>query len=240
MPNIYNPFRNVNSMIPTTRTGAIRSLKPTIKVSYFEDHEIEAIFEAINKRITTEKGNRSLFAMRYRLLLKTLLRTGARIEEVVRYERKEYVDTQGKVHKYQFFPGIVVKDIDTTLNTISILTLKKSGGKPHRILPLHPDLKDEFLGYSHEMRNRLPFGPKDPLFPMSRVAVDHFMTRLERDLGFRVNAHKFRHTFAVRALLDGVPVNVLQKWLAHSSLIVTSVYADVVGMDTSSFMNQMH
>lgn len=227
-------------MLPTTRSGALRSIKPTIKVSYFEDHEVEEMFAAINRQIVTQKGNRSQVALRYRLLFRTLLRTGARIEEVVRYERKEYVDSKGKIHKYQFYPGIVVKDIDTTLNTISILTLKKSSGKPHRILPLHPDLKDEFLSYSHEMRNRLPLSPKDPLFPMSRVAVDHFMTRLEKELGFKINAHKFRHTFAVRALLDGVPVNVLQKWLAHSSLIVTSVYADVVGMDTSGFMNQMH
>ena len=47
---------------------------------------------------------------------------------------------------------------------------------------------------------------------------------------------QFEHIFAIKAFLDGVPINVLQKWLAHSSLAMTTVYADVLGMDTSDFM----
>ena len=47
------------------------------------------------------------------------------------------------------------------------------------------------------------------------------------------------HTFAVKAVLSGIPLNVLQKWLSHSSIFVTSIYTDITGMDTSQFMNQM-
>ncbi|MCL5439951.1 MAG: tyrosine-type recombinase/integrase [Candidatus Thermoplasmatota archaeon] len=80
----------------------------------------------------------------------------------------------------------------------------------------------------------------DRIFPMGRITVDKYLTKIENATGIKINAHKFRHTFAVRSLLDGVPINVVQKWLAHSSLIVTSVYADVLSMDTSMFMKQVH
>ncbi len=78
-----------------------------------------------------------------------------------------------------------------------------------------------------------------PLFPIRRQSVDEYLDKIERSVGIKVNAHKFRHTFAVKALLDGVPINVLQRWLAHSSLAMTTVYADVLGMDTSDFMRNI-
>jgi site-specific recombinase XerD len=58
-------------------------------------------------------------------------------------------------------------------------------------------------------------------------------------LGFKIHAHKFRHTFAVKAILSGVPINILQKWLSHSSIFITSIYTDVTGMDTSQFMSKI-
>ncbi len=62
---------------------------------------------------------------------------------------------------------------------------------------------------------------------------------MQRDLGFRIHAHKFRHTFAVKAIMDGVPLNVVQKWLGHSSVFTTSVYTDITGMDTKEWMNRI-
>ena len=79
----------------------------------------------------------------------------------------------------------------------------------------------------------------DSIFPVTRVTVDNYLSRIGKETGIKTNAHKFRHTFAVKALMDGVPINVVQKWLAHSSLLVTSVYADVLSMDTSAFMKQV-
>ena len=81
---------------------------------------------------------------------------------------------------------------------------------------------------------------ENPLFQVRRQSVDEYLDKIEKYVGVKVNAHKFRHTFAVvKALLDGVPINVIQKWLAHSSLAMTSVYADVLGMDTSDFMRNI-
>jgi site-specific recombinase XerD len=74
---------------------------------------------------------------------------------------------------------------------------------------------------------------------MTRQSVDLFFKKMQKDLGFKIHAHKFRHTFAVKAILSGVPINILQKWLSHSSIFITSIYTDITGMDTSQFMNKI-
>jgi integrase/recombinase XerD len=38
-----------------------------------------------------------------------------------------------------------------------------------------------------------------------------------------------RHGFAVAALQSGVPINFVRKWLGHSRLSTTEIYADAIG-----------
>ena len=51
--------------------------------------------------------------------------------------------------------------------------------------------------------------------------------------------YKFRHTFAVRVIIDNVTLNVVQQWLGHSSVFTTSIYTQITGMDTSEFMERV-
>jgi integrase/recombinase XerD len=77
---------------------------------------------------------------------------------------------------------------------------------------------------------------EDPLFPMRRQVVDVYFKKMQERLGFKIHAHKFRHTFAVKAIMDNVPLNILQQWLGHSSVFTTSIYTQITGMETSEFM----
>jgi len=38
-----------------------------------------------------------------------------------------------------------------------------------------------------------------------------------------------RHAFAVEAVLNGVPLNILQRWMGHARLETTAIYANVLG-----------
>ena len=40
-----------------------------------------------------------------------------------------------------------------------------------------------------------------------------------------------RHGFGVAVLQSGVPINLLKKWLGHSRLSTTEIYADAVGAE---------
>ena len=79
----------------------------------------------------------------------------------------------------------------------------------------------------------------DLLFPMKRQVEDLYLKKIQTKLGIKVHAHKFRHTFAVKAIMDNVPLNVLQQWLGHSSVFATSIYTQITGMDTSEFMGRV-
>ncbi len=116
---------------------------------------------------------------------------------------------------------------------------KKTGKQKEkfRIIPLHPNLRDVYMQYLIEFN--LNQKSEDPLFPMQRQVVDLYFKKLQEKLGFNIHAHKFRHTFAVKAIMDNVPVNVLQQWLGHSSVFTTSIYTQITGMDTSEFMERV-
>ena len=185
-----------------------------LSIEFFTDGQLSEIFLKISRKIEEDK-KRERYHKRYYLLVKFLLRTGGRIDEVL-----------------QLSPS----NINLSTNTVRILTLKQKNEK-YRIIPMHPDLRDIYMQYLLE--NGIKQDSDILLFPMKRQVVDLYLKKLQTTLGFRVHAHKFRHTFAVKAVMDGVPLNVLQQWLGHSSVLTTSIYTQITGMDTSEFMNRI-
>jgi integrase/recombinase XerD len=43
-----------------------------------------------------------------------------------------------------------------------------------------------------------------------------------------------RHGFAVDAVLNGVPLNILQRWMGHARMETTAIYASVLGEEERS------
>lgn len=222
-------------MLPISRNTTLRSVQPDIKIKFFSEEDLLKLFESVKSRELTDP-RKANYHKRYGLLLKVLLRTGARIEEIVPYDRPAKVYKRGKTHPEEHYSGLKPIDVNLALNTINILTLKKKK-KTHRTPPLHPDLKEALMQYFLEFH--IDTRSVGPLLQIRRQSIDEYLEKIDASVGFKVNAHKFRHTFAVKALLYGVPINVLQKWLAHSSLAMTTVYADVLEMDTSDFIRNI-
>ena len=127
-------------MLPVSRNNALRSIQPNIKVKFFSEEDLLEIFEFIKSR---ELGDpkKANYHKRYCLLLKVLLRTGARIEDIVPYVRPAKVEKNGKSRPAELYPSLRPVDVNLALNTIDILTLKKKK-KSYRTVPLHPDLKE--------------------------------------------------------------------------------------------------
>jgi integrase/recombinase XerD len=48
-----------------------------------------------------------------------------------------------------------------------------------------------------------------------------------------------RHGFAVAALQAGVPLNIVQRWLGHSRMSTTAIYADVCGAEEQALAGKL-
>ncbi len=51
----------------------------------------------------------------------------------------------------------------------------------------------------------------------------------------RSHPHVLRHSFSVNAVLQRVPLPILQKWLGHSDIKNTMVYLQILSQDTRDF-----
>ncbi|PMP82383.1 MAG: hypothetical protein C0175_03735 [Caldisericum exile] len=204
----------MNNIVPVPKSWKIQSAQKKIPLEFFSDDEIFAIDSWIQGKIKENK-KRASYHKRYYLLFKTLLWTGARIDEAL---------------------SLRPIDVHFDVSVIDLITLKRHSPMV-RTIPLHRNLKDALMQYFIEFK----IDPKsqERLFPMKRQAVDLYFKRMQKDLRFRIHAHKFRHTFGVRAILSHVPLSVLQEWLGHSSIFTTSIYTQITGMDTSQFMDQV-
>ena len=203
------------SLLPIPRNVKIQSKVPDTNIEFFSDGEIENMKTYIQSQFKNH-NKRSSIHRRYFLLLVTLLRTGGRIDEVLQ---------------------VKPRDFDLTNGIVKMITLKKRK-ESYRTIPLHQELKDSIMEYLLE--NRTDPRSEDLLFPMRRQSVDEYFKKMQKELGFRIHAHKFRHTFGVKCILSNVPLNVLQKWLGHSSIFTTSIYTEITGMDTKDFMRNMN
>jgi len=48
-----------------------------------------------------------------------------------------------------------------------------------------------------------------------------------------------RHGFSVHAISSGVPLNMLSKWMGHSTLEVTAIYANATGTEEQRIAARM-
>jgi site-specific recombinase XerD len=212
----------MGSVVPIPKNMMIQSSGRSLSIDFFSDEEVQKIFQEISEKISNDK-RRSDKHKRYFLLVQFLYRTGGRIDEV-----------------------LLVKpsDVNLATNSIKLKTLKQGKDKKtgiqrekYRIIPLHDDLRDAYMQYLIE--ENMSQKSEGLLFPMSRQVVDVYFKKMQDMLGFKIHAHKFRHTFAVKAIMDNVPLNILQQWLGHSSVFTTSIYTQITGMDTSEFMGRV-
>ncbi len=221
----------LSSILPVNKKLMLQSTT-NLKIEFFSDEELALIFQWFKDRLNMLNQNPKKNAKfikdleRYNLLTIVLLETGARIGEALQ-----------------------LRPIDFNLqtNTIKLITLKKrikdKDKEVYRVIPIHRDLKEAFLTYI--AKYHIDLKSEDKLFRQSQPAVNEFFRKMEKEIEVQygvkihIHAHKFRHTFAVKSILAGVPLNVIQEWMGHSSIFMTSIYLKITGRDTSNFMNMV-
>jgi len=137
------------------------------------------------------------------LLIKTLFQTGARVSEFANIKVEHF-----------FFDELM------------ILIDKGKGGKS-RYVPILSELAQELrthlgdrgTGYLFETNRHMPYSPR-------RIQQIVKSTAERAKIKKRVYPHLLRHSVATTLLERGMPIDQIQKFLGHSKLETTQVYAE--------------
>jgi integrase/recombinase XerD len=165
----------------------------------------------VEPEIFTPEEERRLLAgtrsRRDKVLVEFMLRTGLRLSEVL---------------------GAEVDDIVDLGDRGAYLRVRQGKGRKDRHVPLEPELYRRLRLWIDRHRpgdGRALFPTmRGPVGPMKPEALKSMLDRLGKDTGVHCNAHKFRHTFASRAIAAGVDPITLQRVLGHTTLTMVSRY----------------
>ena len=185
-----------------TRRNLFARLKrpkvPQPVIQILSDEEIAAIIKAINP-------NCFLGARLYVMVL-LLLDTGIRASE------------------------LCTLTLDNTFVDEDYIKVEGKGGK-ERIVPFGATTKKALLRYIHTFRPEPAYEGINELIlsvegtPLTYSGLAQAIKRLGRRAGVpRLHPHLFRHTFAVRYLMNGGDVMTLRLILGHTTLEVTQMY----------------
>ena len=122
--------------------------------------------------------------------------------------------------------------IDHELKVVVIESLKKRKKGSFRTVPV----PEHYLCMMRDIYD-------ESAYPRS-IAADHELWGWCRTTGYTIikdtmaaadiaGPHAcpkgLRHGFAIHALSKGIPLNMIQKWMGHSSIEITSIYLQAVG-----------
>jgi len=141
----------------------------------------------------------------YRFHVRLMLHAGLRISEVLSLTRNSFEEHNG-------FIFVRVKGKGNKERLVPIINRETADVVRGLILTLYR-LKAETFNVG--VRGK----------PISPQAINYHLTVVSKELGFKVTPHVLRHTFATRLREKGVDLELIQKWLGHSSLQTTLIYA---------------
>jgi integrase/recombinase XerD len=79
---------------------------------------------------------------------------------------------------------------------------------------------------------RIKCGPEARLWPWGRTTGWKIVKSVMRKAGIAGNLSKpksLRHALGVEAAQRGIPLNIVQRWLGHSRIETTAIYASAIG-----------
>ncbi len=110
-------------------------------------------------------------------------------------------------------------------HSVTIATLKQRR-KRHRTVPLPSQFVQELNLYI-ESENIA----HDPIWTFSRRTASRCVKTVMINaniLGIQSSAKGLRHSFGVHAVLCGIPLTLIKKWMGHQSLKTTEIYLQVM------------
>ena len=126
---------------------------------------------------------------------------------------------------------------------ITFATLKRRRSGVYREVPVPPYLIEALVRHQDSARRsdnvRLWQHLGNPINRSTGYRWVKSVMHQADIFGARACPKGLRHGFAVHALHCGVPLNLVQRWLGHSSMTTTAIYANAVGPEELSIAGRM-
>jgi integrase/recombinase XerD len=110
---------------------------------------------------------------------------------------------------------------------VAFLKIRQGKGAKFRRVPLSSRLRREVGRYINRYRIE---GASERLLlrsdgqPVGMMTVEYLLRRIAARVGFKVHAHKFRHTFATEYVRNDGDMERLRRILGHSSYMMVKRY----------------
>ncbi|WP_347877185.1 MULTISPECIES: tyrosine-type recombinase/integrase [Halanaerobium] len=203
-----NSLRSFNDFLIEKEINLERVIKPgkdRIKIAggsennvdVYSNEELEKILSAVDEEEVT---------LRNKLIVYLLLYTGVRVSELV---------------------NIRIPDFDLLTGELKII----GKGNKYREIPLNQKLKKVLKSYLNKERKEnkhaedsqyLLLTERSP--KMHRDTVNYVLRKIGKDLDFKLNPHKFRHTTFTLLLAKGVDITTISALAGHNSIETTNKY----------------
>lgn len=190
-------------------------------MSFLYDHHGKRKYLTVEeRRAFLRAANRSLPQIETFCL--TLAFTGARISEVL---------------------ALTPDRIDYSQFLIVIESLKKRKAGMYRGVPV-PASTVEKLDAVHDIRTRQQATGETQarIWPWCRTAAWMHVKDVMAIAGIHgphASPKGLRHAFGVSAIQSGLPINLVQRWMGHSRLTTTVIYADAVGEEERAIAGRL-
>ncbi len=122
---------------------------------------------------------------------------------------------------------------------LSIRTLKRRQQHVIREVPMPFELVSEFRGVGRQ-NDGLLWHSKGHAIP--RITAYRWIKAImiEAEIsGAKACPKGLRHAYGTRAILAGVPLHMLQRWMGHASMRTTAIYATVLGKEQLELSDRM-
>ena len=158
-----------------------------------------------------------------RTLAETMVYTGCRISEALQ---------------------LSTRSIERDSNRIVFNSLKKRRGDIFRTVPVPHQLID-LLTIGHDLikKQKKQKDSKTLLWSWSRQHAYELIRKVMIDADISEGKHRspkgLRHAYGVNAISNGIPINMLQKWMGHADIKTTSIYANAIGKEEADIASKM-
>ena len=139
--------------------------------------------------------------------------------------------------------NLKIRNIDFEAKAVVFETLKRRKKRVFRQVPVSDSFLDE-LNLVHNLKNQQAQKKtaEGKIWEMSRATasrrIDEVM-KAAKIQGVHACAKGLRHGFAIACMGEQIPLNLLSKWLGHSSITTTAIYANATGQEERNIASRL-